>query len=99
MLEPSAGASAGNEQPLSISRSPVRGVRPVLLSRWDHPTDTFDHRFTRPEIVQKLAAWAGVSPEEWSADVARRKTYLDKMKDDGVRGIGATRSKIASYES
>jgi hypothetical protein len=97
MLEPATEPSTGNEQVLPISRSPVRGVRPVLLSRWDRATDSFDHRFTRPEITQKLAAWAGVSEAEWSADVAHRKAYLDKMRDDGVRGIAATRSSISKY--
>lgn len=97
MLEPASEANVGSEQALSISRSPVRGVRPVLLSRWDRATDSFDHRFTRPEIVEKLSRWAGTSTSEWSADIAQRKAYLEKMQGEGIRGIAATRTSIALF--
>ena len=74
--------------------SPVTGVRPVLLSRWERRSDSFDHRFMRPEVSAKLAAWAGCAQEEWEADVERRKAHLDRMLEDGVRGVGATRGAL-----
>ncbi|MDQ3929627.1 MAG: hypothetical protein M3328_10840 [Chloroflexota bacterium] len=72
----------------------VPGVRPLLLSRWDRATDTFQYSFNEPAMQAKLAAWAGCTPDDWRADVARRKAHLDKMRDDGVRGIGATRAAL-----
>src|SRR5215212_5163561 len=83
---PGAGdqeAAVGNQGSLS-SEAPrpslIPGVRPVLLSRWDRATDTFEHRFESPELMRKLAMWACVTPEEWGADLARRKDYLDQMR-------------------
>lgn len=70
------------------------GVRPVLLSSWQRAIDTFEHHFEQPELVAKLASWAGVSPEEWQADLAKRKVYLEKMREDGVVGITATREGL-----
>jgi hypothetical protein len=67
------------------------GVRPVLLSRWDSKTDSFEHLFEQPVLQAKLAAWADCTPQEWIADVARRKTYLEKMLANGIKGINATR--------
>ena len=69
----------------------------MLLSRWDKASDAFMHCFTEPELVKKLAAWAGCTPEEWAADVARRKAHLDKMQAEGVRGIGQTRSMLQRF--
>jgi hypothetical protein len=73
------------------------GVRPVLLSRWDRATDSFDHRFTRPDVQTHLAAWAGLSLNEWAKDVARRKAHLDKLRDEGVIGINPTRAELARF--
>ena len=74
--------------------SPVQGVRPVLLARWDRSDDRFEHSFYEPEVQEKLAARACVTPQEWAADVARRKAHLEKMRDEGVRGISATRKAL-----
>ncbi len=73
------------------------GVKPVLLSSWDRATDTFDHRFTQSDVEASLAAWAGCSPAEWTADVERRKLYLDKMQLSGVSGIAGTRSALGTF--
>ncbi len=88
MLEPCESADPS---------SPVEGVRPVLLSRWDRSTDAFDHLFNAPEAQAKLATWAGCTPQEWATDVSRRKAYLEKMQHDGVRAIGATRGALARF--
>jgi hypothetical protein len=85
LLEPGAGDPSDGLLP---------GVRPVTLSRWDRQTDTFDHRFARPEVQARLAAWAGMSPEAWAADVARRKEHLDRLEEQGVVGITATRAAL-----
>jgi hypothetical protein len=34
---------------------------------------------------------------DWEADLARRKAYLDKMREDGVRGISATRAALGRF--
>jgi hypothetical protein len=93
MLEPGVGSQ---ESGVGIAElTPVvPGVQPVLLSRWDRSSDTFEHTFERPDVAAKLTAWACVTPQEWTADVARRQAYLDKMRASGVRGIGATRSAL-----
>jgi hypothetical protein len=74
-------------------------VEAWLLSSWDKKTDTFQHRFHELESVARLAVWAGCAPEEWEADVARRREHLDKMRADGVRGIAATRSALAKLST
>jgi hypothetical protein len=89
MLEP------GNEDG---NRGLLAGVCPVTLSSWDRASDSFDHRFGRPEIEAKLAAWAGCTPEEWRRDVAQRKSHLDKMKEQGIHGISATRSALGKLK-
>jgi hypothetical protein len=86
-------ASRVPESP-ALNPSLIAGVRPVLLSRWDRGTDTFEHRFEQPEIMRRLALWACVTPEEWRADLARRKQHLDKMRAEGVRGISATKKAL-----
>jgi hypothetical protein len=94
MLEPGAGSLEPENR--SDHQNPVvPGVRPMLLSRWDRAADTFEHEFERPEVAAKLAAWACVTPQEWAADLARRKAYLDEMRAGGVRGISATRKALA----
>jgi hypothetical protein len=72
----------------------VRGVRPLVLSSWDRRSDSFDHRFMRPEVAARLASWAGCTLAEWEADIARRKAHLDKLQDERVRGISATREGL-----
>lgn len=95
MLEPERDQGPGvGDQDASRKASPVPGVNPVLLSAWDRQADTFEHRFNDPVVMNRLAAWACVTPEEWRADVARRKAHLDKMRADGVRGITATRKAL-----
>ncbi|HYP40510.1 MAG TPA: hypothetical protein VEX13_09130, partial [Chloroflexia bacterium] len=74
------------------------GVRPLLLSSWDRDTDTFDHRFGRPEIEAHLAAWACCSVEEWRADVGCRKAHLDNMLEQGIRGISATHAALRNLK-
>lgn len=88
LLEPDGGAP---------STSPVAGVRPVLLSRWVRKDDTFEHAFYTPEIIRKLAAWACTTPEQFAADLSRRKSYLDEMRNEGVRGISATRHRLERF--
>jgi hypothetical protein len=73
------------------------GVKPVLLSRWEQQGDTFDHRFIQPEVADSLAAWAGCTTAEWAADIQRRKSYLDKIRAGGVRGITGTRSALGKF--
>lgn len=73
------------------------GVRPLLLSRWDKSTDTFDHRFTNPEVSAQLSAWAHLSPADWSAEVEKRKAYLDGMLASGTPGVGSTREDLARF--
>ena len=73
------------------------GVRPVTLSRWDKKSDTFMHCFQEPEIQAKLAVWAGCTPKEWAEDVARREAYLEKMQQEGVRGISQTRNALKRF--
>ncbi|MEO8285745.1 MAG: hypothetical protein ABI670_04870 [Chloroflexota bacterium] len=75
------------------------GVRSVLLSRWNRPDDTFEYAFKQPEVEARLAAWAGVPIEEWRADLARRKAHLDKMREDGMIGITATRAGLKRLDS
>lgn len=89
MLLPASGGRSGRLLP---------GVCPLLLSSWDRKGDVFDHRFMRPEVVAELARWAGVSPQEWEEDVARRKDYLDGLRDSGAIGIGSTRVELARFE-
>ncbi len=88
MLEPGKGDESDGLLP---------GVRPVLLSRWDQQTDTFEHQFNHPDVQAKLAAWAGCSTQEWAIDVSKRKAHLDKMVADGVRGISATRIALNNF--
>ena len=73
------------------------GVRSVLLSRWDRHGDAFEHLFDQPQATADLAAWAGCSLQEWAADLARRKAYLERMQQEGVRGIAATRAYLSRY--
>lgn len=73
------------------------GVEPTLLSRWDRGNDAFEHCFEQPEVETKLAAWAGCSPEEWSADLARRKAYLDKMQQEDVFTIEPVREALEKF--
>ena len=75
------------------------GVCPLLLSGWDRKSDTFDHRFMRPEVVARLAGWAGVSSQAWEANVGRRKAYLDALLADGTTGITATRAALARFRA
>src|SRR5436190_5940231 len=58
MLEPGvgnreSGAEGQSTSPITHHPSPsiLPGVHPVLLSRWDRHTDTFEHTFERPEIA------------------------------------------------
>ncbi len=108
MLEPEDGSEGerAGEARTNISRatvagacSPVPGVRPILLSQWDRAGDRFVHCFHVPEVQARLAAWAGLSPQEWAADVSRRRAYLDKMAADGVRGISATRAALRQFRA
>ena len=100
MLMPDDGPAPAVQEatlaPRSAALNPtlIPGVRPVLLSRWDRATDTFEHRFEQPEIMRRLALWACVTPEEWRADLARRKQHLDKMRAEGVRSINATKRAL-----
>jgi hypothetical protein len=73
------------------------GVQPLLLSSWNRSTDTFEHRFARPDVQAKLAQWAGISVAEWQADVAHRKAHLEKMRDDGIIGISGTRAGLQAF--
>ena len=73
------------------------GVRPILLSRWDRQSDTFHHLFSKPDVAAALAVWAGCSPEEWAADIERRKLYLEKMQQSGISGISGTRSALSGF--
>lgn len=93
MLEPSEGDSA----PQSGAHEVVPGAHPVLLSRWDRQTDTFEHAFDQPALQAKLAAWACCTPQELAADIARRKSYLEKMQSTGIRGITATQNALAAF--
>jgi hypothetical protein len=77
--------------------SPVARVQPILLSQWNKRSDSFDHRFMRPEVATRLAMWAGCSPAEWEADVERRKSYLDDLRIRGVRNIGPTRDALMRF--
>ncbi|HEX8228264.1 MAG TPA: hypothetical protein VF826_03005 [Chloroflexia bacterium] len=86
--------SPGNEDGSTFM---LPGVEPTLLSSWDRPSDTFDHRFMRPDIVAKLAAWVNCTPEEWQEDIARRKAYLDGLREEGVLAIGATRGALGRF--
>jgi hypothetical protein len=79
--------------------SSVPGVRPILLSQWDRASDRFMHCFHLPEVQARLAAWAGLSTQEWAADVSRRRAYLHKMAADGVRGISATRAALRQFRA
>ncbi len=94
MLEPDADDA---QEPMQSSPV-VPGVRSVLLSRWDRETDTFDHLYEQPALERKLAAWAGVTSQEWAADVARRKAYLDDLRTRGVKGVIATRGALAHLD-
>jgi hypothetical protein len=85
-----APASHSAHAPDSI----VPGVRPLLLSSWDRRSDSFDHRFMRPEVAARLALWAGCTPVEWEADVSRRRAYLEKLRAERIRGISATREAL-----
>jgi hypothetical protein len=80
-----------------VSDGLLPGVRPLLLSRWNRSTDTFEHRFARPVVQAKLAQWAGLLVAEWQADVARRKAHLEKMRDDGIIGISGTRAGLQAF--
>jgi hypothetical protein len=88
MLEPGVGDASDGLLP---------GVRPVTLSNWQRDGDTFDHRFNRPEVQDRLAHWAGLSCEEWVEDVARRKAVLDGLLSEGVVGISATRAALRTF--
>jgi hypothetical protein len=100
MLEevPSSNSESGNSEPgtwnSELGTSPVPGVRSVLLARWDREADRFEHSFYEPEVQERLAARACVTPREWAADLARRKAHLEKMRAEGVRGISATRKAL-----
>lgn len=98
MLEPDGdqGSGMGDQDKKLKTQEVVPGVRSVLLSRWDRKGDTFEHLFEQPALQAKLASWACCTPEEWAADVARRKAHLDTMQANGVMGINATRSALAS---
>ena len=85
--------------PSETSDGVLPGVCPLLLSRWDRESDTFDHRFMRPEVAARLAEWAGVSPQSWEANIARRKTYLDDLLTDGTTGITATRAALTRFRA
>jgi hypothetical protein len=93
--ESAAGNREEERKLQSSSRSPVEEVRAVLLSKWERGSDRFEHAFYRPEVAAKLAAWAGCTAEEWAIDLACRKTHLEKMREEGVRGITATRARLA----
>ena len=69
----------------------------MLLSKWQRDGDTFDHRFNRREVQDKLAQWAGLTCEEWVADVERRKAVLYGMLSEGVVGISATRAALRAF--
>jgi hypothetical protein len=101
MLEPSATTDeeAKIRTPHSALRTQlVPGVNPVLLSHWDKASDSFMHCFDQPDLQAKLASWAGRTPEEWAADLARRRAYLDKMHDEGTRGIAGTRQALKKFD-
>lgn len=73
------------------------GVKPLLLSRWDRPTDAFDHKFAQREIARSLSSWAGCSTAEWTADLARRKAHLDKMSESGVLSLEGTKAFLDTF--
>ena len=73
------------------------GVKQLLLSSWNRPTDTFEHAFNQPAALETLAAWAGCSIKDWTADIKRRKAHLDKMAESGVRGIVGTRASLDTF--
>jgi len=73
------------------------GVKPLLLSSWNRPADTFQHAFNQPDVIKTLAAWAGCSTEDWTADLKRRKAHLDKMAESGVRSIEGTRASLDTF--
>ncbi|MEO6457115.1 MAG: hypothetical protein ABIO92_02410 [Chloroflexia bacterium] len=73
------------------------GVKPLLLSSWNRPADTFDHIFNQPSVLEMLSCWAGCSTEEWTADIKRRKAHLDKIAESGVLGIEGTRTSLDTF--
>ncbi len=100
MLEPDEAGRAGQDGGAGPgAHSPVAGVRPLLLSQWDRASDRFVHCFHVPEVQAKLAAWAGLAPEQWADDVSRRKAHLDRMVAEGVRGISATRAALRQFKA
>jgi hypothetical protein len=88
MLEPGAGDHSDGLLP---------GVRPLLLSRWHRSGDRFEHCFNEPDVRARLAAWAGTTPDAWATEVSRRKSYLDRLRSQGVHGINATRAALQKF--
>jgi hypothetical protein len=48
-------------------------------------------------VLAQIAVWARLSPADWSADVEKRKAYLDEMLASGTPGVGSTREELARF--
>lgn len=75
----------------------LNGVGQLQLSSWDRKSDTFNHRFSEPEVASQLAKWAGESLESWQEDLARRKAFLDELIGVGATTISSTRAALARF--
>lgn len=61
----------------SAKATDLPDIKPMLISAWDHTTDTF----TKPpaETLAAMAAWAGISPVQFAVEVAEREKCLQDL--------------------
>jgi hypothetical protein len=60
-------------------------VKAHTVSRWDRTSDTFSG--PSPEGISAMAAWAGLSPDEFSSEVERRASCLQELADRQANDI------------
>ncbi len=73
------------------------GVRTVTLAHWDPEADEFVPDYQTPEAVDALACWAGVAPDAWVAEHARRTAHLQALQTRGSHDIPAVRRSLAAF--
>ncbi len=87
---PPASAAASGAAPTGKHAVPVQ-----MISCWDATTDTFVP--PTPEVIASMAAWAGVTPEVFQDEVAKREKILTELaalsadQNDTIEAVQAFR--------
>ncbi|HJT58871.1 MAG TPA: hypothetical protein VJ761_20345 [Ktedonobacteraceae bacterium] len=62
-------------------------IIPLVISRWNEDTDTFEH--ANETVLDELALWADLAPQEFAAAIQRHTDYLQELSTRANIGMDA----------